>query len=326
MGGKALKNIKTERKNTKDFFRIGGEIQKIVKDKLDVDSYIVKAYHNKETHGDLDLLLNIGDKNINLKEWIEETFKPNDIFNNNVISFDYDNFQIDFISLNENNFQVAKDFFDYSPQGNLVGKIAHKFGLKWGFNGLIYPYRNSNGNISNNFSISKDTEKVFKFLDIDYDKFKQGFDNEEEIFEWIISSKYFDHENFKMENLNHIDRKRNNKRADYQRFLKYLEDNKNNKKYNFKPKKEYLNDIYNFFPESDLMNKIKESEKINKENLEISNKFNGNLIMEKYPNLKGKELGNKIFNFKNSFENWRNYALNNSSEEIMNKFDYFLKN
>ena len=43
--------------------------------------------------------------------------------------------------------------------------------------------------------------------------------------------------------------------------------------------------------------------------------------MIRYPELKGKELGNMIFSFKAKFENFEEFILSNTIEEIYIKFD-----
>ena len=70
-----------------------------------------------------------------------------------------------------------------------------------------------------NILISTDTRKVFDFFDYDYDKFQNGFDEIEEIFDFIISSKYFSYDVYQYENLNRIDRKRNKRRKSYNKFF-----------------------------------------------------------------------------------------------------------
>ena len=55
----------------------------------------------------------------------------------------------------------------------------------------------------------------------------------------------------------------------------------------------------------------------------MNSKFNGKLVMSMYPDLKGKELGNMITNFMKSFDNYRDFVLQNTSEEIMNNFQIF---
>lgn len=328
MGGKALKlhGLETERKSTKDFLRICDEIQPIING-YGISTHVVKCYHNKETHGDLDLLLKIDhevyNKGINIKELIKNEFNPQVIHNNGgVYSFDYDNFQIDLIPVKEKNWEVSKTFFDYSPVGNLMGKSAHKFGMKYGFKGLEYPFRNFNGRLSRNITISKDIEKIFNFLGYDYERYLKGFDTLEEIFEWVVNSKYFNYDNFQYENLNHIDKKRNKKRTDYNQFLTYI-NNYSGKNYNFKRKEDYLSDINNYFPEVKLFEQLKELKRKDEEKRLMADKFNGHLIMEK-TDLKGKELGQAMNNFKKSLDNWNEYCLNTDADTIMKEFLNFI--
>lgn len=329
MGGNALNSVITERKTTEQFNKIASELVPIFKEGLGTEIHIVKSYHEKETHGDMDILVKIThefhNKGINLRTFIEENLEPGQIFTNgSVISFDYDKFQIDIIPIKESWWDVGIGFFDYDPTGNLMGKSAHKFGLKYGFNGLIYPFRNFNGRLSHDILLSTDNERIFEFLGYDYERFQKGFDNLEEIFEYVISGKYFDYSIFLMENLNHIDRKRNKKRKSYQEFLKYIENKGIKDTYEFnKDKSTYLEIIDQSFPEVGLMDKIEELTRKDNENRELNEKFNGRLIMNLYPDLMGKELGNAITNFQKSFNDYREFGLNHSSDEIMEAFSKF---
>lgn len=331
MGGRALKqiNIDTIRVNTKTFNEYYDHISKILKDKLGVESYKTLSYKNKETHGDLDVLLKIDhkfyNKSINLSTWIKENFNTRGIFSNgSVISWEYNNFQIDFIPVKESNWEVAKYFFDYSPMGNLIGKTAHKFGCKYGFEGFVYPFRNFSGRLNENIIISKDPEKIFSFLGFDFERYKMGFDDELDIIKYIISGKYFDSSIFQMENLNSIDRKRNNKRADYQRFIRFINESGIDTHYSFKKKVEYINIINDFFPESNLLKKIKELEIKDKKNKEVSTIFNGKIIMERYPELMGNELGTVLHNFKIYIgEDWKDKFIELGKEKLLILFDEF---
>ena len=56
MGGKALKNVYTERKTTEQFKEIEQKLLPILQQGLDTELYIVKCFHTKETHGDMDIL------------------------------------------------------------------------------------------------------------------------------------------------------------------------------------------------------------------------------------------------------------------------------
>jgi hypothetical protein len=329
MGGKALNKygVYTERKNTKEFHNLGRKIM----DRLHIDypnmeTSIVVCYHTKPDHGDLDLLIKINkNDNINWRNYIENTFKPRAInCNDNVYSFDYENFQIDFIPIEESKWETAKTYYSYDPLGNIMGKTFHKFGLSYGWDGLFYKFRNFNGRNSQNILISTDTRKIFEFGGYDYDRYLQGFETLEDILKFAINTKYLDTEIFQMDNLKSIDRKRNRKRGSYHLFLKYLKDNNINIRYRFNPDKtHYLPMIENYFPEANLMVKLSDLQKIDTLNKIMSQKFNGDIVMSWLPDLKGKELGNAISKFKESFdddEDYSEFILNSGFNTIKERF------
>ena len=64
-------------------------------------------------------------------------------------------------------------------------------------------------------------------------------------------------------------------------------------------------------------------QKMQTENKIISEKFNGRIIMEIYPTLKGKELGDFICAFKSMFDDFTSYALDASKEQITIDFRAF---
>jgi len=328
MGGKALKQygVITERKDTNIFNEIGNGIKQKLFNDFQLETTIVKCYRNKQNHGDLDLLIKIDhkfhNKGINFKNYINKTFNPNAIHNNGgVYSFDYQNFQIDFIPIKETNWEIAQTYFNYDCLGNCMGKTFHKFGLSYGWEGLFYKYRNFNGRNSQNILISKNPQKIFDFGGYNYNKFLNGFDSLEEIFQFVINGKYFDNKIFQFENLRQIDKKRNKKRATYHQFLNFLKENNIISTYNFnKNKDNYLPMINDYFPEANFYEKLSILNRKNDINKLLSEKFNGRIIMNWFPELKGKELGSIIIKFKTSLGNdYTNFILNNN-ENIIKKF------
>lgn len=324
MGGNAL-TIKTERKTTEQFNKIFSEISPILNE-LEITHSLTKHYHNKPTHGDMDILV----KNDNIDkdkliQLIQDKFNPISLSpNDKTISFDYDDFQIDFILIEKDNWEIANTWYSYDPIGNIQGKVAHKFGLKTGPNGLIFPFRGNSQTLVENIIITKDPRKIFEFLGYDYDRFLLGFDELEEIFDYLINSKYFNGETFQYENLNRIDKKRNRKRKSYNLFLEYININNIDKTYKFSEKESYIQYINDYFPESKLLEKIEiliEKDRVNKE---INNKFNGKEIMKRYPDLKGKELGYMIMTFKETISNFDNFILYNNIDVIFTYFDKHL--
>jgi len=324
MGGNALKNTYTERKNTTEFLRIGIEIKNKILMDLELDCAILKCFHNKETHGDLDLLIKIpSNYNIDWEKYIRDAFKPNEIFHNGgVYSFDYQDFQIDFISIKENSWEISQTYGFYDPLGNIMGKTFHKFDLSYGWDGLFYKFRNHSGSNSADILLTNDARKIFDFGGYDYERYLLGFDTLEEIFKFCIEGKYFDAQMFEMENLKSIDKKRNRKRGSYHLFLTYLKDNGINTHYEFNKNKEsYFPSIEQAFPEAKLLQQINALREDDRLNNIASQKFNGDIVMYWLPNLQGKQLGVAMGKFKNHLgDNYREFILNNDYHAIKSLF------
>lgn len=328
MGGKALNRfgVFTERKNTDEFSQIGYELITKVFYDLSVFSEVVTCYRTKADHGDLDLLLCIEpNMNINYVDYIKTAFSPQAInANGGVYSFDYKNFQVDFIPIPASKWETAKVYFSYDPLGNIMGKTFHKFGLSYGWEGLFYKFRNFNGTNSKDILLTNDARRIFDFGGYDYVRYLLGFNTVEEIFRFCIDSKYFDSEMFKFENLKSIDKKRNRKRGSYHLFLQFLKDEEINISYPFTANKDmYLLMIDAAFPEAKLMETLIELQKEDDFNRKIAEKFNGNVIIQWIPELQGKELGAAIAKFKSYLgDSYNNYIFNT---HILTIRDLFLE-
>jgi len=325
MGGKALNKygVFTERKNTEEFNQIGWELSNKIFYDLTLFTSVVKCYHTKADHGDLDLLIKINSgTNINWVKYIQNTFKPQAInANGNVFSFDYKGFQIDFIPIPETKWNTAYAYYSYDPLGNIMGKTYHKFGLSYGWEGLYYKFRNFHGTNSNDILLTNDVKKIFDFGGYDYDRYVEGFETLEDIFKFCINGKFFDAKMFEIANLTNIDKKRNRKRGSYNLFLNYLKDNGINTRYEFNNKESYLTTINKFFPEANILEKLNVLKNIDSENKIISQKFNGDLVMVWLPNLKGKELGAAISKFKEYLgSDYKEFILNSNYEAIHDCF------
>jgi len=322
MGGKALNkySINTVRKNTEEFRRIGIQLQYKIKMTLNLNSEVVTCYRTKADHGDLDLLICVpSGRGINWNDYIHERFNPQAIYNNGgVHSFDYENFQVDFIPIPQSKWESAKVYFSYDPLGNIMGKTYHKFNLSYGWEGLFYKYRNGRGTYSKNILLTNDVKRIFDFGGYDYDRYLNGFDTLEDIFKFVIDSKYFDTGMFQMESLNSIDKKRNRKRGSYHLFLEYLKNNNINVKYSFEEEKDmYIIDIDAAFPEINLLEQLHDLQVKNEFDQATAEKFNGNIVMQWLPELKGKELGYAIGNFKMHIgADFDRYIANTDIEEI----------
>jgi len=328
MGGRALKSqgIDTIRLDTAKYQVLLNEVGNVF-NTLGWDIHVVNSYSTKDTHGDLDILLKHNKKlSETLQSDIYAQFSPKGFYKNgNVHSFEFNNFQIDAITIPDKEWETSKTYFDYDPTGNIMGKTAHKFGLKYGFGGLVYPYRSETSHLIKNINISQDNREIFTFLGYNYSRFLQGFETLEDIFAYLVDSDYFDPQIFQFENLNHIDRKRNKKRKTYNQFLEFINSNNFNCSVKWKDKILYLNYIDKYFPKALFLKQYFEMKYQEKVYKEIIDKFNGKVILEVFPNLSGKQLGDFILAFKFEHAPFDEYVVNTDKIEIINDIKEFYK-
>jgi hypothetical protein len=329
MGGQAIKNAYTRRYSRKEYDKIIPKIIQKAK-KLFSDATDTNFYFDKESFGDADVLCLV-DKpiDVDITKWIYDEFNSKEVVkNSHVYSFEYKELQVDFILTPLRNWETSKVYFSYNDLHNLIGKIAHKFGLKWGFDGLQYVYRLKDKKLGT-IEVTKDHEEALEFLGFNSKKYEEGFKNLDEIFQFVIDSKYFNPWLFDLEKLNRINRERDKKRTTYKKFLELLEPIKSKNKiddyhYFYKNKKVYLGLIDSKFP--GFLRKYRLLEKREERIKMISKKFNGHILMDKF-NLRGKELGNLITKFKESFETkeqYEDFILSNETEVILDKCNNFL--
>jgi len=305
MGGRALKNTYTRRYERQEFEDIKNEIFDILSktfDRYDIPRFFAK----KETFGDIDIIISMEGYYGNMNDYIDATFEPNEIFHNgNAWSFDYKELQVDFITCSGEDFDSNYHYLAFNDLGNFIGRLAQSIGFKYGQEGLWYNHF-SDANTKTKIMVSKDYPKIFEFLGLDYQKWVEGFDTLEDIFEYTMTSSLFNPEMFKLSQLNKINRERNLKRASYMAFLDYIEDKPAHPEYNpntVSLAKENVIEMIrdkDGFPEANIDLRLVEIEYEAAKKKLINTKFNGKMIMNKY-GLEGKELGEAIKNFKGYF-------------------------
>jgi len=220
MGGLLFKHPKMP----KDLYE---DIKKEVFEKLSPRPLLVpESFLNKETFGDIDIVLAFP---LLTDEFLKETFRIEDKdihHNSSVISINYRDAQIDFCHFEEENVEAAYKYMRNSDCSNMVGCICRgALGYRLTHKGLTYPVRIKQEDMLGEILVSKNFKKILEFIDLDYEKWSSGFNDELELFEWIVKSKYFSPAFFYYENLNHENRTRNKKRATYGNFVQWLEDN-----------------------------------------------------------------------------------------------------
>ena len=100
MGGKALKKTFTRRYTRDEFNKASSSLLRVLKRTFD-QAEVPRYYHKKETFGDIDILISTrGNESVDKRQYIEDTFTPNEIFHNgNCWSFDFKEIQVDLMRL-----------------------------------------------------------------------------------------------------------------------------------------------------------------------------------------------------------------------------------
>lgn len=321
MGGLAIKNAFTRRYQKEEFDKILPIILEKAR-KLFPDAVSTTYFKSKESFGDADILCLV-DKpiTIDIKQWIIDEFNSKEVIqNSHVYSFEFNELQVDFILTPLSSWETSKIYFSYNDLHNLIGKVAHKFGLKWGYDGLIMPYR-IDGKFLGEVVVTKDYRKALTFLGFDVARYDATFDTLDEIFDFVTSSKYFNPWMFDFETLNRINRERDKKRKTYASFVEHVAPMKEKGKeayhYFYADKKAYLGLIDHFFPgfmkEWRLLEKKEERKRL------VSSFFNGGIVMM-YLDLKGAALGAAMGNFEKNFESrasLEDYVLETANTEII---------
>lgn len=207
------------------------------------------------------------------------------------------------------------------------------FKLKYGQIGLFMDFYHKDKKLGR-ILISKDYDKIYEFLGLSYDRWREGFDELEDIFSFISESKYFNWEYLQLENNNRVNRERDAKRKSYMSFLEYIDKNckDDNHRYPYeKDKSVYLKQVADFFLEANIELEIRRMEYEYCKNLYIKSKFNGGELMRRF-GLQGKEISEAIGSFKKAIESiplmddsFEDYVLETPMEDIYTDFKAFLQ-
>ncbi len=294
MGGNALKNTETHRVTTEELTLVTLLVEKHL---INIDNNVmitpVKFYRNKPDHGDIDIVVSSRNRHFicdylrSRKEHCHEVFR-----NGPYASLDYPvpgtdkRVQVDIIRMPLEDHDFAARYFHYNDLGNLIGRIAHRMGFKFGHRGLEYNLRFDTNHIRN-MTVTRDWDRALAFLGFNPYTWRQGFDNLEDIFKYVAASEYFDPTMFDLELRSHRERVRDRKRSTYTGFLRWVEDNKPARGAEIDP--EYmLIKAREWWPE--FSKELDNSLEYVKMSNEVKDKFNG-LIVSEITNLEGKELG-----------------------------------
>lgn len=352
MGGNALAIVgaKTKRLNKKDFELATSKVVSVLNNAISyanstgivsiVDApHEIKAYRQKETFGDLDLLVDSDLFSVYSYEQLlvdmakefnfngELPFKPKDS-NDMTFSFGVPDinepdtfFQIDIIGSKKEYYNFHSSYLNWNDLGNLVGVVASKTKfLKYGHDGLQYLFRDGD-NLFASVVLTRDWDEALKMFGYDPAIYKQGFDTLEDIYKFASSSIYFDPILYSFDQRNHVQRIRDRKRPTYNGFLKWIEENDSKGVFASTKKntpEEWKAIVYSTFPwfseyEKDTLAKFELDKQIKKE---IKKYFNAPILLQYKPELKYEEIGTYLNHLKGLVPELIDFVRKNKEQSI----------
>ncbi|EML2391476.1 hypothetical protein [Pseudomonas aeruginosa] len=203
--------------------------------------------------------------------------------------------QLDLISTPAAEFDFSLGYFSWNDLGNLVGRVAHKMGLKFGHDGLWLPMRDGT-HLHDELLITRDFEHALHFLGFDVDRWNNGFDSLDDIYQFVANGKRFNPELYPLEHRNHTARVRDKKRPVYMGFLQWIEAQPMLRRFDWQVDKAvYLPEVFAAFPglEDEYDRSLAKLDQAKA----IRACFNGEVVSA-VTGLEGKQLGEFMARFK----------------------------
>lgn len=338
MGGNTLKTITTRRYSKEEYFEAVSKLTAKLNSLKTTPKYrVIKAYHTKETYGDMDVIFCESDtfKLSDLKSLIVETFQPDEIVRNDKeYHFNFGDLQVDFTLVEEELFDLNYHYQCYNELGNLLGYLAKCVhpNFTFGTQGLYYTHTSQILNRSFRYVFTYDFNIVLKFFGLSEERYYQGFDTLEDVYKFILTSKYSIAEKLNLGSRNSAKRRNDQKRPSTMSFFEYVEKNFKSVR---KPlsEKEGMEDLdkFSFFLTitslgeenmslSSFTNSIEQKEK---EKVKYNSILNGKKVSEKL-GVSGPNLGIIMKKFNSQFENEEDrikYVLNTDETDLYAKLE-----
>lgn len=215
MGGNALKTVSVARFDLATIEAVKSDIM----DKLvDLDLRFIRDAPNKVDFGDLDVLhMRPIDEVLRI---IKQVYDPIEcVCGDNMLSFAFlwkeQYYQVDMIRVG--NFEMGQFYFGYGDVGNILGRMVRNSEIFLGSQGLFC--REDYVPII----LSDDPDKICDYLGLDYSTWKT-FTEDQEIFTWIASSRFF----VSSFHIRSKDKKKQKKRPMLDNYMNFIADKQSN--------------------------------------------------------------------------------------------------
>lgn len=203
---------------------------------------------------------------------------------------------------------------------SILGKILKGSNLKLTQDGLFYEQKLSVENHHSNVGevlVTNNMKDIMDILELDYDRFKAGFNTQDDLFEFIATTPFLRTSIF-------TNPKKEHDLDLYEQFQTFLI-----KKGIESPGKILtFQEIDEYFPEINFLKEIEMLRLKEKLKKEIVTKFNGRIILNHFPDFDKNKIGASMAYFKFSFQNiddYQDFLINNSIEVVMDEFKEIVK-
>lgn len=308
MGGNAL-GVPTQRLPAAQYQALGQRIMPVIADCIPGQRLaLIPAYGQKADFGDMDLLISrcAADHVPAVAAALQARhLRRNGPVASLGLEIPEGLFQVDLISVPPAEFDFALRYFAFNDLGNLIGRVAHQYGLKFGHQGLVYPLRAPDcpTNRIAELLVTTDFDTALSLLGYDPAQYQAGFSGGfqtlEDVFAYVTSTPHFRPEIYLLENRSHVARTRDRKRKTYQAFLNWVAA----QSFSAKPqpdKAAFLEQLFVAMPrlEQDYLDALQQHAR----HKAFCTRFNGQIIGQ-WTGLQGKTLGQFMQQFAAQFGN-----------------------
>ena len=332
MGGHAMKNYGVERLTKEQY----DEVLSALTITLPYKTAAIPSYRAKDSFGDCDLLTTATNQAFESslsKDFVVLGKKNNGAVTSYAIKYkELPPFQFDLIKTKRDHFNFNYNYLSYNDLGNLIGRIAAAFGFKFAHDDLYllawYNHQgeersvdrvkeddktNEHAQIRREYLLISDFDKALEFLGFNPERFSQGFENIEDILDFVAGSKYFCKDFFLFENRNHDQRQRDSKRPTYLKALEYFDTLSGGRSRN-EVKREFKQMLAKEYPQ--IFNIKREMRKDCRRSYVFSRRLKARRVIWLYQRLFNKtlaevQLGNMIKFLKNNCD--KGLAINGAS-------------
>lgn len=192
MGGNAFS--KTERMSAEKYVKKENEILNLLVSN-GVSCITIPYIKNKKDFGDIDLIVDASypyDEVLRIAnpDEIKENISRNGESVQTSIKKNSDNHQIDLIFMKKGEMDFARNWLAWGGLGDFFEQIYKKLGFKLSSRGLFYNMKGNDGS-THPIQVTDSFEKAMDLLGADMKRINQGFDTQEELFDFIMGNEYF---------------------------------------------------------------------------------------------------------------------------------------